>query len=603
MARCVLIESQLPKELWTYAVGVAAYTRNRCFCPRTGKTPYEMLTGKKPDVSRMSVFGTVCYAYIQNKKKLDARSEMGIFVGYDRESPAYLVYFKQSGTIKRVRCVRFTNRFDVNTDNTDANVDDCDCFQRKPDDSGVDVHVVQGESAVANAPNADYSDVNVEPEVQNETNSENDRRYPKRHTNKPKHLDDYVLEDNSVNVTVHYCYRMYDVPLTYDDALSCPEAENWKRAMTDEMNSLMDNDTFELSHLPDGRNVIGGIWVYAVKLGPNDEEQFKARYVAKGYSQVRDVNYCETFCPTARITSIRMLMQLAVQHNLIAHQTDFKTAYLNAPIDCELYIEQPSGFVTTDENGKQLVLKLKRSLYGLKQSGRNWNNMLHEYLIGDNFEQSLADHCVYTRFTVDSKIIILVWVDDLIIAASDEFLLKSVKSSLCSKFKMKDIGQLSWFLGIQFECKPDVIKMNQSKYVEKMLSKFNMSDCKPRVTPCDFNYNKMTDDDNTQFADGTLYRAIVGSLIYAMSATRPDLCFVVTYLSQHMSKPTNVHMTMAKHVLRYLKGTVDFELIFRKSDVDLNLTGFCDADWANSQDRRSITGYGFRLSKTGPLTS
>jgi len=374
MARCLLIESQLPKELWTYAVSVAAYTRSRCFSPRTGKTPYEMLTGKKPDVSRMSVFGTICYAYVQNKKKLDARSEMGIFVGYDRESPAYLVYFKQSGIIKKVRCVRFTNRFDVNTDNTDTNVDDCDDFQRKSyDDSAVDArvdtHVDQGqaEAAVENAPNADQNNVNVETEVQNETSSENDRRYPRRNTNKPKRLNDYVLEDNSVNVTMHYCYRMHDVPLTYDDALSCLEAENWKHAMSDEMNSLMDNDTFELSHLPDGRNVIGGRWVYAVKLGPNDEELFKARYVAKGYSQVRDVDYCETFSPTARITSIRMLMQLAVQQNLIVHQMDVKTAYLNAPIDCELYIEQPPGFVKTDETGKPLVLKLKRSLYGLKK--------------------------------------------------------------------------------------------------------------------------------------------------------------------------------------------------------------------------------------------
>jgi len=220
-------------------------------------------------------------------------------------------------------------------------------------------------------------------------------------------------------------------------------------------------------------------------------------------------------------------MQLAVQQNLIVHQMDVKTAYLNAHIDCELYIEQPEGFVVTGENGEKLVLKLKKSLYGLKQSGRNWNNMLHEFLTAEGFEQSLADHCVYTKFDVDSQVIILVWVDDIIVAASDESVLKSVKSSLCSKFQMKDVGQLSWFLGIQFVCKPGIIEMNQSKYVEKILSKFNMSECKPKVTPCDFNWNKVKSDD-VQSADGKLYRAIVGSVIYAMSATRPDLCFVVT---------------------------------------------------------------------------
>ena len=229
--------------------------------------------------------------------------------------------------------------------------------------------------------------------------------------------------------------------------------------------------------------------------------------------------------------------------------------------------------------------------------------MLHKYLIDEHFEQSLADHCVYTRFNADCKVIILVWVDDIIVAASDEFVLKSVKSSLCSMFKMRDIGPLSWFLGINFVCKPGEIEMNPSKYIENLLSQFNISECKPRVTPCDFNLNRMKDDENVQFADEKTYRAIVGSLIYAMSATRPDLCFIVTYLSQYMSKPTSVHMTMAKHVLRYLKGTSDYKLVFRKSNVDMSLIEFCDADWGNSQDRRSITGYGFYLSKNGPLIS
>ena len=153
---------------------------------------------------------------------------------------------------------------------------------------------------------------------------------------------------------------MCDVPVTYSEAISSPESQNWKSAMMEEMDSLLRNDTFELTHLPEGRKVVGGRWVYTVKLGPNDEEQFKARYVAKGYSQVLDIHYHETFSPTARVTSIRMLIQLAAQYDLTVHQMDVKTAYLNAPIDCELYVEQPEGFVTMGENGEKLVLKLKK---------------------------------------------------------------------------------------------------------------------------------------------------------------------------------------------------------------------------------------------------
>ena len=180
--------------------------------------------------------------------------------------------------------------------------------------------------------------------------------------------------------------------------------------------------------------------MYAVKLGPNGEEKYNARFVAKGYSQIPDIDYHETFSPTARLTSVRMLMQLAVQSDLVVHQMDVKTAYLNAPIDCEIYVEQPEGFEQEGENDEKLVGKLHKSLYGLKQSGRNWNNMLHEYLSNEQFEQSQVDACVYTKNTNESKVAIIVWVDDIIIAASNAQLLNDVKSSLSREFKMKDLG-------------------------------------------------------------------------------------------------------------------------------------------------------------------
>ena len=152
--------------------------------------------------------------------------------------------------------------------------------------------------------------------------------------------------------------------------------------------------------------------------------------MAKGYSQVPDIDYHETFSPTARVTSVRMLMQIAVQDDLLVHQMDVKTAYLNAPIDCEIYIEQPDGYEVYDKGGEKLVCKLNKSRYGLKQSGRNWNSMLHVYLLDEGFEQSQADPCVYTRFRNDAKAIIIIWVDDMIIAATNDYMLNSVKSSL-----------------------------------------------------------------------------------------------------------------------------------------------------------------------------
>ena len=172
-------------------------------------------------------------------------------------------------------------------------------------------------------------------------------------------------------------------------------------------------------------------WVFAVKTGPEGEETHKARYVAKGYSQIAEIDYQETFAPTARMSSVRMLMQQAVQNDMITHQMDVKTAYLNVPIDCDIYIQQPEGFEKIGKNGETLVCKLKKSLYGLKQSGRNWNNMLHNYLCKEKFTQSLADPCVYTRNSeADGLIILIIWMDDIIVSVTTLDLLTSVKETL-----------------------------------------------------------------------------------------------------------------------------------------------------------------------------
>ena len=189
-------------------------------------------------------------------------------------------------------------------------------------------------------------------------------------------------------------YKIVDVPTTYAEAISSPESEEWKKAMKEEMDALEESETFELQPLPENRSVIGGRWVYTKKTDLENLTKYKARYVAKGFSQVKGIDFHETFLPTAKFTTIRMLMQIAVQKDLIVHQMDVKTAYLNADIDCDIFLQQPEGFVKTNSKGEILVGKLKKSLYGLKQSGRNWYKMLHEYLVNNNFVQSLSDPCL-----------------------------------------------------------------------------------------------------------------------------------------------------------------------------------------------------------------
>lgn len=569
MARCMLIESNLPKTLWPYAVQTAAVVRNRCFNNRTKQTSYYMLTGKKPDISRMQKFGSVCYAYKHDKKKLDTRSEKGIFIGYDKNSPAYLVYYPERNKVQKHRLLKFVSKKTVEQQTQTVLTDDDDLEVTRTD-------------RTTPIPDLISENTQDEPEVINpvvnseaQTGENNSERYPTRARKKPGYLSEYVSDmdsDDQALTNIDYCYRLAcGVPQTFGEAVTSANSKDWIKAMDDEMQSLRDNNTFTLTNLPEGKNTVGGKWVYAVKRNMDGSDKYKARYVAKGYSQKYGVDYEETFSPTANMTSVRVLMQKAAQENLTLHQMDVKTAYLHAPIDCDIYLEQPEGYETKSHKNEKLVYKLEKSLYGLKQSGRNWNQMLHSYLMKNDFVQNAADHCVYARERQNDKVIIIIWVDDLIIAANDENALKLVKEMLTAKFKMKDLGKLKYFLGIDFEQSGDYVKMSQKKYVEKLLERFNMQECKPRALPCEQKLNYSVDAN--VLSDVKRYREAVGGFIYLTTCTRPDLSFVVSRLSQYFSNPTEEQWATAKHVLRYLKGTIDKELTYRKYMPTVMLTG------------------------------
>lgn len=278
---------------------------------------------------------------------------------------------------------------------------------------------------------------------------------------------------------------------------------------------------------------------------------------------------------------------------------DVKTAFLHAPIDYEIYINPPEDY--QEEEG--VVYKLEKSLYGLKQSGRNWNRVLHDCLTDNGFTQNQADHCVYYQESKEGKVIIIIWVNDMIITASDEGKLEKVKRMLAEQFKMKDLGQLKHFLGIDLDFSDGCVKISQEKYINKILQRFDMSEYRLRETPCEqkLEYN----DDAVKMIDIKMYREAVGSLIYLTTCTRPDLSFVVSRLSQYLAKPTEEQWVTVKHVLRYLKGTTDKGLTFRRNTTEnLGIQAYSDADWAaDTSDHRSTTGYCVSLSENSALVS
>ena len=583
MARCLVTDASLPKFLWPYAVRHAQYLRNRSFQRRTGTTAYELFMGVKPDMRHVHPFGATCTIFIEGQKqKLSARGQEGTFLGVNPTSQGYYILNRTNSIVTTSRNVRIHD--------TSAEIDDHS-------------YTVPPQSTVTETKqhnDAERQDSSVKDEhpeeILNKTDEEQEiQGRPQRGVKRPEYLKDYYCTTN-----VDYaCTAIPVIPETFEQAISSPDAEHWKAAMDAEINMLTENHTWEIKPLPSDRVETKGRWVYTIKQGKQQNEvTYKARYVAKGYSQIHGVDYDETFSPTTRFTTIRMILQKAVNESLHLHQMDVKGAYLNAPIDKDVYVQQPQGYERTDGSNTPLTCHLKKSLYGLKQSGRNWHHTLTDFLKSKGFTVTDTDPCVYTQKTKPGdQLIVIFWVD-IILASNNITAINTVKQELSERFKMDDRGELRWFLGVDFKRLPDGrYMMSQERYAETVLRRFNMHDCNPVNTPAEkgLQLTEASDEEHQKFVKRNFpYRSAIGSLIYLMAATRPDIAWTVSKLSQFLEKPGIAHISAVKRLMKYIQGTKSYCLIFAPSDGQL--IGHIDADWANDPtDRRSTTGYLFTL--------
>ena len=371
--------------------------------------------------------------------------------------------------------------------------------------------------------------------------------------------------------------------------------------MISEYSSLLENDTWELFSPCDDQNVVGSRWVLKVKRKEDGSiDLFKARVVAQGYSQMKGVDYEEVFSPVARHTSLRTLLALANEYNLEVHQMDVRTAFLNGDIDCDIYMVQPEGFV--DPNKPDHLCKLKKGIYGLKQSARLWNDMLDGYLKSRGYRRSDADSCIYVKSVKrdDSQIsfvILGVYVDDIIPVSTDIQMLNAEKKALSERFKMDDRGEVHNLLGrlIKRDRKAKVTTVSQCNYIERVLSKFGMESCKPVSMPLEPGTKFLELSNEDEKFDTQTYQQAIGCLTYLSVISRPDISAAVGVLSQFMAKPSKDHWIGVKRVLRYLKGTLDYGLKYSVNE-NPTLVGYSDSDWAGDiNTRRSTSGYIFQI--------
>ena len=651
--RSMLHRARLPTTFWAEAPINAVLIRNRCPTRAVkGQTPYEAWTGRKPSIDSFRVFGCLAYVHVDDaaKKtgKLEGRGFPCVFLGYSTEAKAWRLYNPVSRTTKKrlvisrdvtfledqfvdIKGILASTRIGEGEKVDELFPDDDDALpavsESKEDD---DLPALIPPAADLDIFNLDVGDQRDDMEVEEdddfldtiplghlylaELGGPSAAQQAAYATQLMLHQQAEAREEQmwALSTTVLDA----DEPTTYAEAMSRPDADLWLAAIKAEYQSLQTTGTYRLTRLPAGRQAIGCKWVFKIKRHADGSiDRYKARLVAKGFSQKEGLDYKETFAPVAKFASIRTMLALAAHQDYEIHQMDVKTAFLNGDLDVEIYMRQPEGFVA--EGQEELVCRLHKSLYGLRQAGRAWFEKINTALIRMDFSPLDSDHCVYVRHQADGVMYIVLYVDDLLLIGSSLAEMKQLKGDLSSRFEMTDLGEAQYILGLQLsrDRRLRTLSLCQSDYIKRLLQRFGMSDSNAAPTPIATGVRLSKADCPTVkpaeplLVDGKhTYASVVGAIMYAMLGTRPDLAFAIGQLTRFNSNPGPQHVAALKRVLRYLRGSIDFVLTYGagasgssgssgSSDTRLPVLGYCDSDWgASIDDRRSVSGLVFTIA-------
>ncbi|CAN1176981.1 Retrovirus-related Pol polyprotein from transposon TNT 1-94 [Linum perenne] len=624
LARAMLLQSHVPPTFWPEVVKTAVYLINRQVTPiLQNQSPYFSLYGRIPSYTMLRVFGCVCFVLLprSERNKLTAKTAQCVFMGYSDNHKGYVCYDPH---LRRMRIsyhvVFLENQFyypvkasPPSTSSYPMTLLDLEFLKYKEDTQlsptsneaqfdVSDVAVPSTSSPLSPSSSTRDSDKISSPNglistlagrsssplsrpvtlipIQDRSTPDVPRR-PQRSTRGqlPSKYDDFVtfqVNDSSPS-SIH-------TPANYKEAILSPE---WRRAMDEELTALDDNHTWSIVPRPPRCPVIGSKWVYTIKYQPDGTvDRYKARLVAQGFRQEYGIDYDETFAPVAKMSTVRTLLAVASQRSWPLMQLDVKNAFLHGDLKETVYMECPPGF---KERG-DMVCHLHRSLYGLKQAPRAWFEKFQSTILQSGFAQSSADPSLFTRHSGDKLAILLIYVDDMILSGDDQDGIEMVKKLLETSFQLKDLGNLSYFLGLEIKRSEKGIFISQRKYIEDLLLTARHSDCTPCSTPMDVNV-KLGKEMGDLEPDPALYRRLVGSLIYLTTSTRSDLAYAVQAVSQFMSQPRKPHLVAVYRILRYLQGTRSVG-IFLPAKGNPSITAFADADYAGCVDtRRSTSGW------------
>jgi Reverse transcriptase (RNA-dependent DNA polymerase)/Integrase core domain/gag-polypeptide of LTR copia-type/GAG-pre-integrase domain len=622
ITRALLFSANMPKEYWAVAVRTACYLINRLPSRILEfKSPLEIIYNRKINISHLKVFGSVCYVHSQEGNKLDLRAHKCVFVGYSSTKKGYICFKPDTQKTFVSRDVTF-NEKEMFFESNNRKQGEHDIYNQfslpypevfrpemressvqgtEPDESSFSNEETGSNVAAASSEGTGPLDSPSQGEFSANhpyvPDNANPVRRSSRMTQRPTRLNDFVtysvkfpIEEQIKydKISKNFCTFLTRIeecnePTSFEEA---KKSEIWTKAMHEELNAMNKNYTWDIVPLPLGKKPVGCRWIYKIKFNSDGSiERYKARLVAKGYTQTYGLDYKETFAPVAKMNTVRVLMSVAVINNWPLFQMDVKNAFLQGNLEEEVYMEIPPGLHVPQ--GNQMVCRLKKAIYGLKQSPRAWYGRLSNALGKIGYKRSDADHSLFTTVTKRGIVVILIYVDDLVITGSDQIGIQALKEHLRLEFDIKDLGVLRYFLGIEIARSQKGLFLCQRKYIMDLLKETGKLSAKPATTPMDCNNKDVSDvkvlDDISQF------QRLVGKLIY-LTITRPDISYAVGFVSQFMQRPTKGHMELVDQILRYLKATPGRGILM-KNQGHTNLTVYTDADWAgNPTDRRSTSG-------------
>ena len=572
-----LLQANLQRRYWGYAWLYATHTLNRL--PTTANdnssSPYEILNKRKPKISYFRPFGCLCFAQAENLKKFQPRAYECLFLGYPYNVKGYTVINRTTLKIYNSESPKFSENVFPGLPSDLSEIDDS--HQILTENVSSDSINTNDVESLAQGPVNSLIEVHEAPNVNHQEDfrrSSRTKRVPDRLIFEQKLGDVLNINPRALLASV----QTTEEPTSYKDAMKYPDSIKWHQACIEELRSHEENETWHLVEPPLNRKIIPSKWVFKIKRDENNNiSKFKARLVICGNMQVEGIDYELFSSPTSRISTLRALLSLKWKN---IKQYDISTAYLNGLIDKEIYMLQPPGF--EDNSGK--VCKLKKSLYGLRQAGRIWNEHLHTTLVEFSLTQSAAERCVYYK----DNTVVLIYVDDIVIftnKSTEEF-----KDFLQGKYKLTKLGKLHFILGIGISFENDQVIMNQHAYIKNICNTFNDGKKRRCSTPILQKFYPEPVNNDDEIHEIKKYQSLLGSLMYLSICTRPDISFSVSLLSKFISRPSIKHHDLLMNLLDYISKTIHLNLILSPRD-SVDIRAYSDSDWASDIDRKSISGF------------